>query len=414
MSWNKKFARDLVASIFGSIGGTIIYGVARNLFFNVPWKDVFSWRGLILPGLVFLILFGGWFWTKSLITSINKVLAHIRRTGLQYLNESLSHFGREDKFHFSCQTKIEKILPMCLAVVGLKPRILIYDVPVWAAVFLIENGNLVLNCFYDPSGKLDLKKNDIIRGNQYLASWVLDEKKTKEFNKKRGREEYGGDIVFLEDLPKDKKIDPGFLRIRSAISVALKLQGKVVGVLVVGADKKGYLAKEDVFPIAIISQYLTASYSHLKDFCPWHRKGWRDEKFENNIKFKEFVFSPNDYKDSFMLDRKLSEVPSAPLVMGRDKKEIFENYKKKCRTVENLKELNAYLIGTFNGWNPNKTPMEKDPKDPIWRCNLHLPEGEYWYQFRLLFDGKEECIFDPKSPLWLDSSGYLHSIVQLK
>ncbi len=181
-----------------------------------------------------------------------------------------------------------------------------------------------------------------------------------------------------------------------------------------GANKKKYLTEEDVFPVAIIGQYLTAAYSHLRDYCPWHRKGWRDEKLEDQIRLNEFAFSPEDYRWTPTLEIRLGQVPSAKPFSDTEKANFLQSTKENCEIINKIQKVEAiYLCGTFNGWNIIKTPMKKNSSDPSWRCFLHLPKGEYWYQFRLIVNGGEKWVFDPKFPLWLDPSGRLQSVLTL-
>ena len=43
------------------------------------------------------------------------------------------------------------------------------------------------------------------------------------------------------------------------------------------------------------------------------------------------------------------------------------------------------LAGTFNEWNPGTLPMNREEKDGVYSCTLHLPEGVYEYRF--IIDG---------------------------
>ena len=54
--------------------------------------------------------------------------------------------------------------------------------------------------------------------------------------------------------------------------------------------------------------------------------------------------------------------------------------------------------GTFNGWDPSRTPMSKSANG-IWRATLRVPPGSYEYKFWV--DGEWVCEpgvdeFDPK------------------
>jgi len=50
------------------------------------------------------------------------------------------------------------------------------------------------------------------------------------------------------------------------------------------------------------------------------------------------------------------------------------------------------LIGDFNDWHPDATPMKRHP-DGCWHVQLHLAAGHHHYQF--LVDGK--AILDPRA-----------------
>ncbi|MBI9071761.1 MAG: isoamylase early set domain-containing protein [Melioribacteraceae bacterium] len=46
----------------------------------------------------------------------------------------------------------------------------------------------------------------------------------------------------------------------------------------------------------------------------------------------------------------------------------------------------ASVVGDFNNWNANATPMKRLKKDGSFSCSVELPEGKE-YQFRYLIDG---------------------------
>ena len=50
------------------------------------------------------------------------------------------------------------------------------------------------------------------------------------------------------------------------------------------------------------------------------------------------------------------------------------------------------LIGDFNDWHPDATPMKRQP-DGCWHVQLHLRAGYHHYQF--LVDGK--AMLDPRA-----------------
>lgn len=49
------------------------------------------------------------------------------------------------------------------------------------------------------------------------------------------------------------------------------------------------------------------------------------------------------------------------------------------------RECRVMLAGTFNEWNPETLPMNREEKDGVYSCTLHLPEGVYEYRF--IIDG---------------------------
>jgi 1,4-alpha-glucan branching enzyme len=50
-----------------------------------------------------------------------------------------------------------------------------------------------------------------------------------------------------------------------------------------------------------------------------------------------------------------------------------------------LRAGSVYLAGTFNGWNPNATPLTRRA-DGTWAVMLDLPPGRYEYKF--VIDGQ--------------------------
>jgi 1,4-alpha-glucan branching enzyme len=50
------------------------------------------------------------------------------------------------------------------------------------------------------------------------------------------------------------------------------------------------------------------------------------------------------------------------------------------------------LVGDFNDWHPDATPMKRQP-DGSWHAQIHLSHGHHHYQF--LVDGK--AMLDPRA-----------------
>ena len=73
------------------------------------------------------------------------------------------------------------------------------------------------------------------------------------------------------------------------------------------------------------------------------------------------------------------------------KKEYFKSKPAVCKVTFALSEAinaeTAYLVGDFNEWNENKTPMKK-LKNKGFSVTLELEKGQE-YQFRYLVDGTE-------------------------
>jgi len=115
MYLKKSFTGNLGISILGSIIATFIYNGTRY-FFTAPAGTPFPWLSLVISGVIFLILFLCYFWVKSLLTSLNKTLVHIRQTGMDYFGTPLLHNDKEEGFHSACQQKIQNILQMKLGV----------------------------------------------------------------------------------------------------------------------------------------------------------------------------------------------------------------------------------------------------------------------------------------------------------
>ena len=86
------------------------------------------------------------------------------------------------------------------------------------------------------------------------------------------------------------------------------------------------------------------------------------------------------------------------MFMETDTKDAMSRYSAKrnlhhaaffCRAPE---AKNVSLVGDFNKWNPQATPMTRMP-DGRWMVNLELPHGYHQYVF--LVDGKP--VLDPKA-----------------
>lgn len=68
----------------------------------------------------------------------------------------------------------------------------------------------------------------------------------------------------------------------------------------------------------------------------------------------------------------------------------------------------VFLAGTFNGWNPQVTPMKPSPKNGAYLATVALPPGCHEYKF--VVNGEWQV--DPKSHAWVPNNmGSLNSVV---
>jgi hypothetical protein len=56
----------------------------------------------------------------------------------------------------------------------------------------------------------------------------------------------------------------------------------------------------------------------------------------------------------------------------------------------------VYLVGDFNGWDPNATPLRRAATGAVWTVELPLPRGLHAYAF--IVDGADWSV-DPAAPL---------------
>ena len=59
---------------------------------------------------------------------------------------------------------------------------------------------------------------------------------------------------------------------------------------------------------------------------------------------------------------------------------------------EDADAVKVSLVGTFNDWNKDATPMKKE--NGIWKCTLKLKSGKHEYQFVV---NDTDWVIDPKS-----------------
>jgi 1,4-alpha-glucan branching enzyme len=73
-------------------------------------------------------------------------------------------------------------------------------------------------------------------------------------------------------------------------------------------------------------------------------------------------------------------------------------------------EVSAVAVaGTFNDWDPRRTPMRKNPSG-VWTTTVSLVPGRYEYRF--VVDGK--WISDPKAPSVTNAFGGTNSVLEVK
>jgi 1,4-alpha-glucan branching enzyme len=68
------------------------------------------------------------------------------------------------------------------------------------------------------------------------------------------------------------------------------------------------------------------------------------------------------------------------------------------------------LVGDFNDWDPDGTPMEMVSTDGLWSVTLTLPPGTYRYQF--LVDDTLR-VLDPTVPALSSEFGSPNSVVTI-
>jgi len=93
---------------------------------------------------------------------------------------------------------------------------------------------------------------------------------------------------------------------------------------------------------------------------------WEDEEFEDNENDK-----PADEDEPEASD-------------GEDIEVTFE--------LEDEEAEKVSLVGAFNDWNKDKTPMKKE--ENIWKCTVSLKPGKHEYQFVI---NETDWVVDPKS-----------------
>jgi hypothetical protein len=68
------------------------------------------------------------------------------------------------------------------------------------------------------------------------------------------------------------------------------------------------------------------------------------------------------------------------------------------------------LAGTFNGWNPDVTPLRRAGSDGVWTVTISLPVGQHQYGF--VVDGRR-WVTDPAAPAVDDGFGRRNSVLSV-
>lgn len=85
--------------------------------------------------------------------------------------------------------------------------------------------------------------------------------------------------------------------------------------------------------------------------------------------------------------------------------------KKTSFQVEIPEAQSVVLVGDFNGWDANATPMKKVKKSGVWKADLQLDSGEY--EFRYLVN-ESEWINDEAAPARPNPFGTANSVVKVE
>ena len=139
-----------------------------------------------------------------------------------------------------------------------------------------------------------------------------------------------------------------------------------------------------------------------------------------NLKFK-----PNDYIDisyssvnneltitprrgftglSLIRFRNGNESMILPVIVKTKTEVLFQ-----CSVDE--PDVNVYIMGNFNNWSRNSTPMDDANGDGIFTKSVFLDDGIYEYQFVI---GSRE-IYDPENPVKVDNGfGYFNSLLHVQ
>jgi len=85
--------------------------------------------------------------------------------------------------------------------------------------------------------------------------------------------------------------------------------------------------------------------------------------------------------------------------------------KKTSFTVELPDAQNVVLVGDFNEWNSNATPMKKSRKSGVWKADVQLTSGEY--EFRYLVN-ESQWLNDEQAPTVQNTFGSENSVAKVE
>ena len=69
------------------------------------------------------------------------------------------------------------------------------------------------------------------------------------------------------------------------------------------------------------------------------------------------------------------------------------------------------LVGDFNQWNADATPMRRIENSNAWTVTVPLSAGRHLYSFRAVGADGEKFIADPNAPVSDDGFGHQNSVV---
>jgi hypothetical protein len=320
----------------------------------------------------------------------------------------------EEKFREIWQSDIRDALSACALMRNFSEKAS-SPAAVWATVYFLESDGNALPIkaekFKDNiswfSTALDVSFQDKIKtadSSKGIVSWVLKRfaEGTIKENSDRPWKEYG-DIVLREELP----VEPAefdSIPARSAIAMRLEYHNEVIGVLFIGSTVPGYFSERHVFPILAMSRLVVFSYTHHREHCPWHRRGWRDTKEDclQHTDERRFIFNPGSY-DSASFASIICKTPPKGFEKLEYDRILNDEYKERFELItSNLSRIDSvFLTGTFNGWKNDHISLDQKEGSTSWETSLNLPIGFYSYGYVVCFkDIDRQCnVFEPKGML---------------